>query len=294
MDTEKQLYEQKATGWKRGLYDDIKATFRAPIVNWIFRTSMANYPEFLRYAWSQVKPLFQTRAFGRFSVQYRDTVLSTMSEAHELPVYRREDIDLSPAEYGELRGQIATFDVVAPRLAALFEVIDRGLHGRPIGNDPDPSYAGTAPLPDWLDQHRGRPPTMIGFDDIPDELRTVVGSIQSFHGIDTGLPSIYRCLAQWPEFLTPLWTDLEPALTTDTFTSACDEVTTLIDDYVDSLQYTPQLTPAVLNDRGFDGRTIDDLQGLFRSFNSGPIETVIPVLVLSAAAVDATGERSVL
>lgn len=255
---------------------------------------MANYPAFLRYAWPQVKPSFQTRAFGRFSVQYRDTVLSAMSEEHELPTYRREDIGLPPAEYGELRGQISTFDVVAPRLAALFEVIDRGLHDRPIGNDPDPTYAATAPLPEWLDRDRGRPPTMVAFDDIPDELRTVVGSIQSCHGIDTGLPSIYRCLAQWPAFLTPLWTDLEPALTADTFTSLRDELAVLIDDYVDSLQYTPQLTPAALNDRGFDEQTVDDLQGLFRSFNSGPIETVIPVLVLSAAAVDATGERSVL
>lgn len=294
MDAERQLYEQQATGWKRGVYDDIKTTFRAPIVNWIFRVSMANYPDFLRYAWGQVKPAFQTRAFGRFSVEYRDRVLSTMEEAYELPVYRREEIDVSPAEYGELRGQIATFDVVAPRLAVLFELVDRGLHGRPIGAELDPTRAASAPLPHWLDRDRGRPPTMIAFDDVPDDLQSVVRSLQEFHGLDSGLPSIYRCLAQWPELLTPLWTDLEPALRTDAFGTTRDELEALIDDYVDSLPYTPQLAPAVLESRGLDAEAIDDLQGLFRSFNTGSIETVLPVLALSAHAVDVTGERSLL
>lgn len=91
MDTSAQLYETEATGWKRGLYDDIQRTFRAPIVNWIFRTTMANYPEFLCYAWGQVKPVFQTRAFGRTSVAYRDVVLSAVESApaRPLPAYRR-------------------------------------------------------------------------------------------------------------------------------------------------------------------------------------------------------------
>lgn len=68
----------------------------------------------------------------------------------------------------------------------------------------------------------------------------------------------------------------------------------MIDDYVDSLPYTPQLAPAVLESRGLDAEAIDDLQGLFRSFNTGSIETVLPVLALSAHAVDVTGERSLL
>lgn len=281
-------------GLETGVYDDIKTTFRAPIVNWIFRVSVANHSAFLRYAWAQVKPAFQTRAFGRFSVEYRDRVLSTMEGAYDLPVYRREEIDVSSAEYGELRGQIATFDVVAPRLAVLFELVDRGLHGRPIGAEFDPTRAASAPLPGWLDRDRGRPPTMIAFDDVPDDLQPVVRSLQEFHGLDTDLPSIYRCLAQWPELLDALWTDLEPALTADAFRTTCEELEALIDDYVDSLPYTPQLAPAVLENQGLAGEAIDDLQELFRSFNTGPIETVLPVLALAAHAVGVTGERALL
>ena len=292
MDTSKQLYEIEATGWERGLYDDIKRTFRAPIVNWIFRTTVANYPEFLRYAWGQVKPAFQTAGFGRLSVDFRDTVLSTLEADASVPTYRREELDVTPAEYGELRGQLATYDVVAPRLAVLFELVDRALHEEPIGTDPDETRSGTAPLPPWLDADRGRPPTMIAFDETPDELADVVSSVQSFHGLEEGLPSIYRTIAQWPGYFGPMWDDLEPVLQSDAFSTAVTESRAAVTAYVDSLPYAPQLDPDTLERHGIDETAIEELQGLFRDFNRGPIETVIPTLPVYAATVDAAGVRS--
>lgn len=292
MDTSKQLYEMEAEGWKRGLYDDIKRTFRAPIVNWIFRTTVANYPEFVRYAWGQVKPAFETARFGQLSVIYRDTVLSTLEDDTSLPTYRCEELDVSPAEYGELRGQLATYDIVAPRLAVLFELVDRALNDEPIGTDPDRTRAATSPLPAWLDADRGRPPTMIAFDKTPDELSDVVPAIQSFHDLDDGLPSIYRTVAQWPEFLVPMWKDLEPIFRDDAFSAAVTEVRAAVTEYVDSLPYVPRLDPDALERCEIDETAIEELRGLFRDFNQGPIETVIPALPMYAATVDAAGVRS--
>lgn len=292
MDTSEQLYELEATGWKRGLYEDIKHTFRAPIVNWIFRTTTANYPEFLRYAWGQVKPAFETARFGRFSVSYRDTVLSALEEETSIPTYRRDELEVTPAEYGELRGQLATYDIVAPRLAVLFELVDRALTDEPIGTDPDRSRAATAPLPDWLDADRGRPPTMVAFDEPPEDLSDVVPAIQSFHGLDEGLPSIYRTLAQWPGYLAPMWDDLEPVLENDAFSTAVSEARAAVTDYVDSLPYVPQLGPDSLDRRGIDETAVTELRDLFRDFNRGPIETVVPTLPVYATTVDAAGVRS--
>ncbi|ELY44777.1 halocarboxylic acid dehydrogenase DehI family protein [Natronorubrum bangense] len=293
MDTSKQLYEIDATGWKQGLYDDIKRTFRAPIVNWIFRTTVANDPEFVRYAWGQVKPAFETAQFGRLSVAYRDTVLSAVSADTSVPTYRCDELEISPAEYGELRGQLETYDIVAPRLAVLFELVDRGLSEEPIGTDPDRSRAATAPLPDWLDADRGRPPTMVAFDEPPAELTDVVDGIQSFHGLDDGLPSIYRTLAQWPGYLVPMWEDLEPVFRSDGFSTAVDDGRAVITEYVDSIAYTPQLGPDALTQQGLDESAINELQDLFREFNQGAIETVIPALPVYAATVDAVGSRSI-
>lgn len=298
MDTAKQLYETDATGWRRGLYDDIQATFRAPIVNWIFRTTMANYPEFLRYAWGQLKPLYTTRRFARFSTRYRDAILSAVEESSTtaaLPVYRREDLGVRPSEYRELRGQIATFDVVAPRLALLFCVTDRALHDEGVGEafDADAETRGaTAPYPLALDRDRGRSPTMIAPGDVPDELGDTVDSIQTFHGLDDGLPSIYRCLCQWPSYLDRVWEDLEPTMTGAAFEDACEDVRERTEDFVARTPYSPRLDPESLRSAGFDDETVADLQGLFREFNRGAIETVVPALPVYAVTLDAAGRRA--
>ena len=292
MDTSEQLYEQEAAGWKRGLYTDVKRTFRAPIVNWIFRTTIANYPEFLRYAWGQVKPAFQTKQFGITSVEYRDTVLSELDAETTLPRYRRDDLDIAPAEYSELRGQLATYDIVASRLAVLFELVDRSLNGESVGATPDRTTVATAPLPAWLDRDRGQPPTMAGFDEAPDELEEIVPAIRSFHGLDEGLPSIYRTITQWPGFLVPLWTDVGGVLDSEDFSMATAEAKAVVSDYVDSLPYTPQLSPKALQRRGLSDEAITDLQDLFREFNRGAIETVIPTLPIYAYTVDSEGLRS--
>jgi len=292
MDTDRQRYEHEASGWRAGVYDDVKATFRAPIVNWIFRTLMANDPEFTRYLWGQVKPAFETRAFGRYSVAYRDAVRSALADREDVPAYRRADLGVAPAEWRELRGQTATFDVVAPRLAALFEVVDRSLQGRSVGADlREDDAAATEPMPADLDRDRGRSPTMIDVDDVPDELEETVERIRAFHGLDDGLPSIYRCLAQWPAYLGPAWDDLEPALESDAFERACEDAREETEAFVDSLAYAPRLSPDDLRARGMDDEETDAFRELFATFNRGPIETVLPALHAYAATLGVGGRR---
>ncbi len=291
MDTSKQLFEQAATGWRRGVYDDIKATFRAPIVNWIWRTLMANDPEFTRYLWGQVKPVFETRSFARCSIQYRDAVLSAVEASFDLPSYRRGEIGVSPAGYRELRGQLATYDIVAPRLAVLFDVVHRALTGERLGTDPADDRASSAPFPHWLDADRGRSPTLVDLADIPPSLDGTVASIQTFHGFDDGLPSIYRTLAQWPGLLDPLWSDAEPILESEVFDRACASAEGVIEGYVDDLAYTPRLAPKDLREWGWEDDRIDALADLFHGFRHGPVETVLPALHLWPAAVDVVGDR---
>ncbi|MDS0475463.1 halocarboxylic acid dehydrogenase DehI family protein [Natrinema sp. 1APR25-10V2] len=292
MDRSKQLYEQDATGWQRGLYEDIKTTFRAPIVNWYFRSLTANEPAFARYMWGQIKPLFQTREFGRYSVGYRDAVLSAIEGGPtDLPRYRRADTDLRPAEWRELRGQIATFDIVAPRLALTFAVCDRAINDELPDADPD-GAPSTVPLPAWLDRDRGRSVTMLEVGDVPDDLSETVADIREFHGFESGLPSIYRCLAQWPGYLEPAWADLEPVLESEAFERGCHDADAVVDDHLERLPYTPRLSPADLAEQGFDDETIDELQHYVRAFNRGATGMVLQTIVTYAATLDAGGERS--
>lgn len=291
MDTSKQLYEIDATGWRRGLYDDIKATFRAPFVNWIFRTATANEPEFVRYLWGQVKPLFDTRGFAQYSVEYRDAVLSAIEAENDLPRYRREDLDLAPSAYHTLVGQLATFDVVAPRLTVLFAVVDRSMSDTAVGAEPGDSYASTAPYPDHLDEQRGCPPTMVGFDDIPDELSETLSDIREFHSLDEGLPSIYRCLAQWPDYLDVAWDDLAPVVRSGAFETAANTARARVTSFVESVPYEPHLSPTAIREAGFEDEIVDAMGGLFQQFNRDLADTIGPMLPLYAATVGAEGRR---
>ncbi|MFC6756733.1 MULTISPECIES: halocarboxylic acid dehydrogenase DehI family protein [Haloarcula] len=291
MDRSDQRYEMDASGWQRGVYDDIQRTFRAPFVNWIWRTTMANDPEFCRYLWSQVKPLFETKAFARYTVRYRETVLSTIERDVGIPTYRRSELGVTPAEYTELREQLATFDVVAPRLAVLFRVTKRALHDDPVGSDLQPERAATAPFPDWLDADRGRQPSMVPVDEFDEDIAETAERFQQFHGFDDGLPSIYRCLAQWPALFETLWADLGPVLQSETYESACARADDLTDAFVDSVPYAPRLAPDALASQGFDEELVGDVQELFREFDEEMLDDVIPGLHLWAATVDAVGER---
>ena len=292
MDRTTQLYEEDATGWQRGLYEDIKTTFRAPIVNWYFRALTANEPAFTRYMWSQIKPLFQTRAFGSYSASYRDAVLSALEDGSAGPPhYRRAELDVRPAEWRELRGQLATFNIVAPRLALTFAVCDRAMNDEPLESDPT-GASSTAPLPSWFDRDRGRSVTMLETGGVPDHLSDTVDGIREFHGLEGTLPSIYRCLCQWPAYLNSAWNDLEPVFESTAFERASDGADAVLDAHLEELPYTPRLSPSDLADRGFDESTIEELQDYVRSFNRGAVDMVLPAIIVYAASLDVAGERT--
>jgi hypothetical protein len=293
VDTSRQLYESEATGWQRGLYESVKATFRAPIVNWIFRTTVANYPEFARYMWGQVAPVFRTEAFADYTIDYRDAVLAAVEDTRSIPVYRCEQLPVGPAAYSQLRGQLATFDVVGPRLAVLFALVDRSLSGGPVGSTPPDDPATLAPFPDHVDRDRGIAPTMAAFDGAPAELAGTVEEIEAFHDLEEGLPSIYRCLVQWPGYLETVWTDLAPVRKPGAFDPVSEAAREAVGSFVESLAHRPRLSPDALRSAGFDEGVIEDVSGLFGEFNGAIADTVLPVLPVYAATVGALDRSTV-
>lgn len=282
MDPTEQVYEADATPVQRGLYADIRTTFRAPIVNSIWRTLVAHEPDLAVYIWGQVKPAFQTREFAALSIAVRDRVLSAVE--HDLPHYEPADVDLEPSAWTELRGQAATFDVVGPRLAVLFCVMDRRLQGGDTGTVPA-GRNSTAPFPPWLDRDRGRPPTMVS----QAEARAVMPEALA-DGFGEMVPSVFRCLAQWPTFLDHAATGLRPLVESTDFEDARSDVFDLVATYLDRLPYTPRVDPEALADVGADEAAIAALQELFTTFRAGG-ETVLPLLHVYPATVGAAGER---
>lgn len=297
MDLTEQLHLADATGWRRGLYEDVMATFRAPIVNSIWRTLVANRPLAARHLWTAVKPTFETRAFADFSVRYRDRVLDALegtAEGPGLPTYGPGDVGLSPSAFATLRGQLSTFDTVAPRLAALFAVCDRACSGS--FDAPREGHAATAPAPAWLDADRGARVTVLDSDAAQDAAPDTVADIDAYHGTEF-LPSIYRCAAQWPSYLERAWADLEPlrAAAGDSpvgFAAAEAAADGTVDGLLDRPPAPFTVTAETLGAAGVDDPddALGELQETFAAFADG-VSGVLPVLHALAATVDATGER---
>jgi hypothetical protein len=304
MDPTKQLHLADATGWRRGLYEDVMRTFRAPIVNSIWRTLVANRPAASRHLWTAVKPLFGTRAFADFSVRYRDGVLTALegaegAEGAHLPAYDPADIDLSPAAFATLRGQLATFDVVAPRLAALFAACDRALSDGSA--TPREGHAATASAPDWLDADRGDRVTVLDSDAARAAAPDTLDAIEAFHAT-AFLPSIYRCLAQWPSYLETAWADTAPLRDAGSdsdggdapagFDAAREAASECVEAFVGRPPVAVTVTTDGLAAAGVDdpADALADLRNTFAAFAAGA-SGVLPFLHAYAATVDATGER---
>lgn len=282
MDPTEQVYEADATDRQHGLYADIRQTFRAPIVNSIWRTLVAHEPDLAVYVWGQVKPAFQTREFAALSVAFRDRVLSAVEP--DLPRYEPADVDLDPAAFTELRGQAATFDAVGPRLAVLFALMDRRLTGKATGTV-DAGAAAAAPFPAWLDRDRGRQPSMLSQDDARDAMPADLAE-----GFGAMVPSVFRCFAQWPTYLQRAQADLQPLVEADAFDDARSEAFEFVETYLDRLPYTPRVDPAGLAGVGADEATVEELRELFGTFRAGG-EEVVPLLCVYSATVGAAGER---
>lgn len=290
MDTSRELFVEDATGWRRGLYDDVRATFRAPVVNWIFRTSVANEPDATRYLWGQVKPLFDTLGLAEYVAEYRDAVVSTVAAGPGVPSLDADALGLDADEHAALLAQLATFDAVVPRLAVLFATVDGALSGT-LPAPGEPSYAATAPFPASMARDDLGAPSMVGPDDVPAAGAGTVAAVRAFHGFDDGLPSVYRCLLQWPGAFSTLWAEVEPALEHEAFDDATAAGERRVDAFLAGRAYDPRIAPDDLRAVGVDDDTIDALRTLFADFRRGPVRTVLPAVVVLAAVVGAGGPR---
>jgi hypothetical protein len=128
---------------------------------------------------------------------------------------------------------------------------------------------------------------MVGPGETPPGTEETLAAVREAHDLGDGLPSIYRCLAQWPAALDAGWA----AVTADeeALAAARGEADRLVEDFVGRLAYTPRTTPADLRSAGLGG-AVEDMAALFGGFDAGGTD-LLPLLSGYAAAVGAEGRR---
>ena len=278
MDLAKQVTEEQAMDWQSGLYKDIVQTLQTPVVNWIFRSLMANYPDFLRYAWGQVKPVYMNQGFSNIESDYHKALILPLIERFGLePIIYSHSFELKK----KISGQLTTFALVAPGLYVWFEILLRGLQNRPMGQDFDDSFDSTAPAEQT--GIKGLPPQILRREEFSEKVASLCDAISKTHNLGGNLATIHLCLAQWPEFLQSAWERLEPILDTDTYRDAKAQSLKKIREFVDRIPYRPQLAPEVLSGLGLSSDDVNDLRSTFEnSMSGGPATEVIPTISVYA------------
>src|SRR5437764_992668 len=78
------VLEEEATGDIKGIFEDIKKTFRVPFVSSVFR-ELATRPDYLRVAWRQLHTNAQTVYFERSADELRASIVERLSSITAAP-----------------------------------------------------------------------------------------------------------------------------------------------------------------------------------------------------------------
>ena len=183
----------------KSVYEDIQARLRVPFVNFIFRV-LANYPEYLEFAWERISPYLLTEQFEQLADDLRARALpEAISERTEVDWEASGDLD-------QIRTFTDTIHYALPKLLLVVSALDEGLLGKSgVSADVDRDHVepgvadGTGIVP------------MVSPDEADTGLRALFDEIKRRHE-HPDVASYYRGIANWPDFLRAVWKELDPVL----------------------------------------------------------------------------------
>ncbi|WP_174727882.1 halocarboxylic acid dehydrogenase DehI family protein [Mesobacillus harenae] len=199
-----EIFEQDAQGIVKEIYEDIKLVLKVPVVNFIFR-ALAHYPQFLAYAWEQVRPNMLTVNMESASQLLRAPNIDT-----SIP-----KIDFS-RDYGQqtlqsIKNILAVFRYVNPKLLLIASTWGESLGNRPIIPQKE-SFGMISP-----GVYEEMPSIeLIHVPNAPLYLKALFYDIaKEHHSYDVA--SDYRALARYPRFLEIVWSYLKVYIKSDEY-----------------------------------------------------------------------------
>jgi len=200
-----EVFESDAEGIVKEVYEDIKYVLKVPIVNFIFR-AVAHYPEFLRYAWEEVRPNMLTINIENAASQLRYPHIKT-----QVPTYSLTQ-DYDPQTIETIRKIIFTFQYVNPKLLLIANAWAEALADRPI----EPQKPNLGLINPGIFEN-AIPIQLVHIPSSPLYLKQLFIDIaKEHHAYDVA--SDYRALAAYPRFLKTTWHSLKPYLASDEYT----------------------------------------------------------------------------
>jgi hypothetical protein len=273
--------EMAAAQGLRPIYDDIEATLRVPVMNFIFRV-LANYPTYLAFAWSRVGRYLRLLALERAADDLRARSLLE-------PVPDASDVDwIELGDLGQIRPFTDTIHYVLPKLLLVATAFDTGLARTPR------ALNGKETLP--LSQVRGGPLAEVPFGiaegtvslpmvhpkEATGELRAILDEVKRRHH-HPGVASYYRALANWPRFLRAAWEHIRPLIGSNAYNQRKRE---LIDGALGAIQgfSLPEVSEAKA--LGITDQQIEELRAILAVFRFRLIPDLLLEVTLIKAMLD--------
>ncbi len=260
-----EVLEEFAEGNLKGIYGDIKATFRVPIVNLVFRV-LATEPDFLGTAWRQLHTNLQTVYCEEQADLIRSVAVQAVSAMGSAPGSGGADTD----------AVLQVFHYVNPKVLLAVGALRAASSGQ---------YPKLAELPAAQKRQirsgvpSSMPATITMVDPASAEpaVRAIFQDIQS----TLALPAVnsdYRALACWPEYLQVAWQSLKPLVTTPEYRQAQRDLRRMVEEVILALPFRMDINPHTLRHCGLSERQLDWIRSTLDAYYA-----LLPGLVLNIA-----------
>ncbi|WP_240050785.1 halocarboxylic acid dehydrogenase DehI family protein [Metabacillus litoralis] len=185
------------------VYEDIKYVLKVPIVNFIFR-ALAHYPEFLSYAWQQVRPNMLAINVEAASNELRFLNITNISRYDFTKKYPLVTLN-------KIKKMLSVFHYVNPKLVLIASAWVESISNRPI--------IGKSNVTGMIQPGviKGMPQiNLVHIPDAPYDTQQILLDIaKEHHSFDVA--SDFRALANYPQFLSVSWMHLKTYIRGDEY-----------------------------------------------------------------------------
>jgi Halocarboxylic acid dehydrogenase DehI len=256
-----EVSENEAEGKIKQVFEDIKATLRAPTVDLVFRV-LATQPDYLQVAWTALKPNAQTVYFEERSNDIRAAAVHGAAGLGKTVT--------SPG-FTQAAGVVRLFHYVDPKLLLAVSALRAATNGsRPrtmeLSRDEKRQIAPGLP-------QDAPTATVVDGAELDVRARRLLEDIKT----TMRMPAVgddFRALAQWPDFMEGVWGALRPLVLMPEYRQVQRRLRSVTEEAILGLPYRMDLAPHALRHSGLSEFQIDAVRRLLDQFYKALLATV--------------------
>ncbi|MFK7966852.1 MAG: halocarboxylic acid dehydrogenase DehI family protein [Burkholderiaceae bacterium] len=210
------INEVDATGEQATLFEDIRQSLGVPVVNLIFR-HLATFPNVLPWCWQSLKPIYLDGTIGVQAHALRNALsLPSVAAISEATL---GDTGIARADLNSIRMILRSYE----RSNAMNMIAFGALRARLCG-DGHQSLPLVRPDGEQQAALTGTMPKPLAVAEMNEHTRALVLQLATIGGDHPIMPTMYRHLAHWPQYLGLLSDRLAPLNESRALALAIDSV----------------------------------------------------------------------